>query len=139
MKKILITIIYLMTSTQLFAKPITTKDIKGVWQLTEFYLVDDQGNQTDWCQGSFGTITYTSKHMSVSINCKSDAAKKVFYSCLMQFKNGNVFHIVKNYHDIQLKKIFKRKVIMPENNKLILEGPFGSSGKVIVKWDRIEN
>ena len=110
--------------------------IKGVWQLTNFDMVDENNKKTPWCEQSFGTITYSHDYVNVAINCKSNPEQIVFYSGPYSVKDGLVFHKMKNRNNYLQIQTLKREVII-DNDTLELIGPFGDSGKVIVTWKRI--
>ncbi len=113
------------------------KDIIGVWQLSEFELIDAEGKSQPWCKGSFGSIMYFKNYMSVAINCASNAEKTVFYSGPYRFDAGDVIHEVKNYGIPDLNQVLRRKVEMSNSNSLKLIGAFGVDGRAVISWKKL--
>ena len=115
-----------------------SKEIKGVWELTDFVIEDGQGRSEDWCEGAHGFITYINNHMSVAINCKSQPEKMLFYSGPYDLEQNTVTHKVQNYSEIGLKQNFKREIFMNDVNHLELSGKTATGGKAIITWKRVE-
>lgn len=114
----------------------TEENIQGVWKLTGFEIEDAKGNVTPWCKGAHGFIFYTKHHMSVAINCTTDASKKVFYSGPYHLEDATVIHEVKNYGDESLNKTFRRQVSMPDEDHLVLSGALSDGGQARILWER---
>ena len=145
MKKLIILFLFLCFQAHAYTK----RDLMGVWKLTAFYSLDQDGNKEEWCGGAQGYLTYTSKFMNLSINCetvkpRSNAERLggfLFISgpYLVNTAKKEVIHKVVNYNHKSLHKTSTRKITMKGRNRLRLMGIIGYGTKVFVEWKRVES
>jgi Lipocalin-like domain len=149
MKTKLLFVASLLLNSLSFAVNLDEQDLLGVYKLTKFVTVSQDGIETPWCEGAHGTIAYVPGYMGVAINCQStlpnsNAAElegKLFYSgpYEVDVKTSEVLHRVRNYSHATLNKVQRRKVVMPDQNHLLLSGDIGNGNRIIIEWVRQES
>lgn len=148
-KKLMLVLSLILTTSCYAKSSYTEKDILGVWKLTKFVSVDENGREKEWCRGSHGTIAYLPGAMSVSINCEEvetgSGAERIgghlFYSGPFELdtKTNEVIHRVRNFSHKSLHQVYRRTVEMDNKNYLRLVGLLGAGKKAIVEWTRVES
>ncbi len=117
-----------------YAGPIHSK-LTGTWDLKDFVLISQDGEESLFCEGAKGKIIY--EHgggVAVAINCE-DPEKFLFYSGTFEIKGDDVIHEITNSNRADLiGKKLSRKIELTDT-RLLLTGRFGN-GSLRIEWTK---